>query len=110
MLVLLTWGLSGLGAVGGSILGSAGGKRGLFVGAALGGAAAAASSAWLASRLRLIAPGRVRGAALGGLIGFAAAAPLAALNLHTPVIPVLCTGLTGIGALVGGRYLGASRG
>ena len=101
-LVLLTWWLAGFGAVVGSALGSGGGKRWLFVGAILGGALSTVSAAGLASRFRLIARQQVRGAAIGGLLGFAIAAPLAASNLHTPVIPVLSTALTGLGALLGG--------
>jgi hypothetical protein len=108
-LVLLTWWLAGLGAVAGSILGSGGGKRWLFVGAVIGGALGTISAAVLASRLRLIARQQVRGAAVGGLLGFAIAAPLAASNLHTPVIPVLSTALTGLGALLGGVRFGVSR-
>lgn len=108
-LVLLTWVLAGIGAVVGSILGSGGGQRWLFVGAILGGALATLAAAWLASRLRLIAPQQVRGAAVGGLLGFAVAAPLAASSLHTPVLPVLSTALTGLGALLGGRHFAGPR-
>ena len=55
-LVLLTWASAGIGVVVGSILGSGGGQRWLFVGAILGGALATISAARLASRLQLIAP------------------------------------------------------
>ncbi len=108
-LVLLTWGLAGIGAVVGSIVGSRGGQRQLLAGTILGGALATISAAWLASRFRLIAPQQVRRTAVGGLIGFAVAAPLAASNLHTPVIPVLSTGLTGLGALLGGLHFAGPR-
>lgn len=108
-LVLLAWLLAGVGAVVGSILGNGGGQRWLFVGAILGGALATISAAWLASRLRLIGPQQVRGAAVGGLLGFAVAAPLAASNLHTPVIPVLSTGLPGLGTLLGALHFAGPR-
>ncbi len=90
-----------MGAVGLSILGSMGGKTWLFVGAIVGGAFASAGSVFVASKLRLIAPSQVRATAIGALLGFTVAAPLAASNLHSPVFPVLATGLTGLGALIG---------
>ena len=43
-----------------------------------------------------------RGSGLvGGIIGFAIAAPIAVANLHTPITPVLICGLAGVGALLG---------
>jgi hypothetical protein len=101
--------LSGAGAVLGSILGRVGGQRWLLVGAVVGGAIGTASAAYLASKLRLIRPEQVRATALGGLIGFWVAAPVAASNLHTPVIPVFGTALTGLGALLGGLCFTAAR-
>jgi hypothetical protein len=41
---------------------------------------------------------------LGAIAGFAVAAPIAATNLHTPVIPVLATGLAGVGAVLGSAF------
>jgi hypothetical protein len=103
-LVLVMWVLSGVGAVLGSILGSGGGQRWLFVGAVVGGVIGTVSAAYVVSKLRLILPEQMSATALGGLIGFWVAAPIAASNLHTPVVPVLGTALTGLGALLGGRY------
>ena len=108
-LVLLTWSLAGVGAVVGSILGSGGGQRWLFVSAVLGGALGTISASRLASRLRLISPQQARGAAFGGLLGFAVAALVAVSNLHRPVVPVLSTALTGLGALLGGLHFAGPR-
>jgi hypothetical protein len=36
-----------------------------------------------------------------GIAGFAAAAPIAVANLHTPVTPVLSCSLVGLGVLLG---------
>jgi hypothetical protein len=107
-LVLLVWACAGLGAVVGSILGNAAGERGLFAGAVLGGVLATAGAARLGGRLRLLPRERTRGAAAGGVLGFAAAAYLAVQNLHTPVIPILVTSLPGIGALLGARHRAGS--
>jgi hypothetical protein len=103
-LVLITWVLSGAGAVAGSIIGSAGGPRWLLPGAVAGALIGTVSACYLASKLRLIPVEQLPATALGGLIGFWVAAPVAVSNLHTPVVPVLCTCLTGFGALLGGLY------
>ena len=99
--LILVWFCSGAGAVGGSILGNALGAAGLFVGALLGGLMIAVLSARLGARIGLIEVEAARFASVGAAIGFLAAAPIAATNLHTPVIPVLACALSGVGALVG---------
>jgi hypothetical protein len=43
-------------------------------------------------------------AAIGGLLGFGVAAPLAASNLHTPVVPILSSALIGLGAVLGSLH------
>jgi uncharacterized membrane protein YraQ (UPF0718 family) len=109
--LVLVWLLTGFGAVAGSILGNAAGKRGLFAGALVGGAALAYLSPLLGARLGWIAGTARRGASLGAALGFLVAAPIAATNLRTPIIPVLVCSLAGIGALVGaGRASGQTRG
>lgn len=99
--LVLVWLVTGFGAVAGSILGNAAGKRGLFAGAVLGGAALAYLSPLVCSRFGWIAA--TRSASVGALLGFLVAAPIAATNLRTPVIPVLVCSFAGIGALIGGR-------
>ena len=101
--LVLVWLLTGFGAVAGSILGNAGGKAGLFTGAVVGGAALAYLSPMVCSRLGWIASAARHGASVGALLGFLVAAPIAATNLRTPVIPVLSCSFAGIGALIGGR-------
>jgi hypothetical protein len=96
------WLLTGAGAVAGSIAGAAAGKTALFAGAVIGGGVAAAASAWFAVRAGWLHRTAQRNAMLGAIAGFAVAAPIAAMNLHTPVIPVLATGLAGLGAVAGG--------
>lgn len=99
---MVVWLLTGVGAVGGSILGNAAGKIVLFAGAIAGGLLAAAGAASLVSRRGWINPAGRRRAMLGAMAGFAIAVPIAALNLDGPVIPVLVTGLAGVGAVLGG--------
>jgi hypothetical protein len=38
---------------------------------------------------------------MGAVLGFIIAAPIAVLNLHTPITPVLVCSLAGAGALIG---------
>lgn len=98
---LIAWMLAGLGAVIGSILGNGVGKRGLFVGAVVGGIVGVAAAVAASSRLQWLSR-QDRGSGLvGGIIGFAIAAPIAVANLHTPVTPVLICGLAGVGVLLG---------
>jgi hypothetical protein len=101
--LVLVWLLTGFGAVAGSIPGSAAGKAGLFAGAVVGGAALAWLSPLVCSRLGWIAGTARRAASIGALLGFLVAAPIAATNLRTPVIPVLVCSFAGIGALLGSR-------
>ena len=105
--VLIVWALAGLGAVLGSILGNAAGKPGLFVGAIIGGIVGVGAAVAVLSKLQLLPPEDRRGAAVGGILGFLVAAPIAGTNLHTPVIPVLICGLAGVGLLLG---VGVARG
>jgi hypothetical protein len=99
--------LAGLGAVIGSILGNAAGKPGLFAGAVFGGLLGIAIAVAALAKLRWFLPEDRRGAFIGGIVGFAVAAPIAVTNLHTPVIPVLICGLAGVGLLLG---VGVARG
>lgn len=46
-------------------------------------------------------PERRRGGSIGGLCGFALAAPLAAMNLDTPLVPLLVMAIVGIGVVLG---------
>jgi hypothetical protein len=100
--ILAVWLLSGAGAVGGSIVGNAAGKTGLFVCAFVGGLLAAAGAASFSARVGWIDATRRRHAMFGAMAGFALAAVIAVTNLHTPVIPVLATALAGVGAVLGG--------
>jgi hypothetical protein len=99
--LIVVWLLSGLAAVGGSMLGAAMDEPAPIAGAIVGGPFGVILSVWLASRLGWM-PAYARGRAMAwGIIGFAIAAPIAVLNLHTPLTPILAASLAGVGALVG---------
>ena len=98
------WLVTGAGAVAGSIAVAAAGKSVLFAGALAGGALAATASAWFTVRVGWLRRSAQRNAVLGAVVGFAVAAPIAVTNLNTPVVPVLATGLAGLGALLGAAF------
>ena len=104
---LTTWALAGLGAVIGSILGNAAGKPGLFAGAVVGGVLGVAAAVAALTQLQWLLREDRRAAAVGGIAGFAVAAPIVVTNLRAPVIPVLICGLAGAGLLLG---VGVARG
>jgi hypothetical protein len=101
LVVVFVWMGTGLGAVGGSILGAAFGRSGLFIGAIVGGVLAAGGSVYLAARFGWLGQSQRRAATLGAVIGFLIAAPIAVSNLHSPVVPVLICSLAGLGAVAG---------
>jgi hypothetical protein len=98
---IVTWAFAGLGAIIGSIVGHGAGHRGLFGGALLGGVLGVWIAVTALIKLRWLPSTDRRGAFVGGALGFAVAAPIAANSLHTPVIPVLICGLAGVGVLLG---------
>jgi len=98
---MLVWLVTGVGTVAMSILGAAFGQTGLFAGAIVGGIAGSVLAVWLGARLTWIAKREHPPASAGAVVGFLVAVPIAALNLDGPVIPVLATALTGVGALIG---------
>lgn len=91
----------------GSIIGHAAGKAGLFGGAVVGGVFGVGAAVIVVTKLQWLSPLDRRGAFVGGIVGFAVAAPIAVTNLHTPITPVLICGLAGVGLLLG---VGVERG
>ena len=98
-LFFLVSGLAGLAAVFGSMLGGAVSHVGLFIGAVSGGLIGVFTALVLSRRFRLISPKDIGPGILGGCIGFVAAAALAAASAHTVIIPIMSTGLVGLGAM-----------
>lgn len=99
--LILVWGLGGVGAITGSILGAAFGPRGLFVGAAMGGPLGAVAGVWICVRLGWLSRAHQTAAAIGAATGFLVAIPIAVANLHSPMVPIIAGSLSGAGALAG---------
>ena len=104
---IATWALAGLGAVIGSALGSGAGRPGLFGGGVVGGVLGVVTAVLGLTKLQWLLAEDRRGALVGGIVGFAVAAPIAVTNLHTPMAPVLLCGLSSVGLLLG---VGVARG
>lgn len=98
---ILVWICAGLGAVAGSKSGATLSPAGFLAGGLAGGALGVAAGVLGASLFGWIAPPEKRLAILWGVVGLALAAPLALLNLRTPVTSVLACALAGVGALWG---------
>ena len=93
--------LGGVGGFVGSVLGSAGGKRMLFVGGFVGGVLIAPLTARIAVWRGWIARDRAMWTAIGAAIGFILAATIAVNTLSSPIGPIVSTSLVGIGAVLG---------
>ena len=111
---LLTFGLgwlaTGFGALVGSILGNAGGRRGLSLGAISGGVLGVFAAVLLARRWSWLPATETSGGVIGGLIGFAVAIPLTLTHMQSPLVPVASCGLAGAGVLLGARFFRRSQG
>lgn len=100
--------LGGLGGALGSIAGNSVGRTGLWVGGVAGGLLGAAAAVAIARSRGWIAAQQYRGATAGAAVGFLAAAAIAVNTLSSPIGPILGSGMTGLGALLGARL--AARG
>lgn len=95
--------LGGLGGALGSIAGNSFGKTGLWIGGVVGGLLGAAGAVAIAKGRRWIAAEQFRATTVGAMVGFLAAAGVAVNTLSSPIGPILSSGLTGLGALIGAR-------
>lgn len=100
-LFFLMCGVNGAMTVIGSMLGNAFGKTGLFTGAIIGGIIGILIVMILAWRFKLIEASNHVSTLIGATLGYLVAVVTAVNNLHTPVIPILCASLVGVGAVVG---------
>src|SRR5262245_25921530 len=87
--------------IGGSIIGAAVSRIGLFIGALLGGIAGVIVAVMVAARVGLIAPEAHRTTTVGGVMGFLLAAAIAVQDWPSAVVPALSGLLVGIGAVLG---------
>jgi len=99
---IIVCGIAGLCILLGSVLGNiVVPDRGLFAGAMVGGVVGVAAALPLAACVGALDRASYGAAFLGGVIGFTVAAVIAVNNLRGPVIPLLSTGLIGLGAIIG---------
>ena len=100
-IVVLAWFLTDCGAVLGWALGRPFGRQELFLGGIVLGTLAILLAIRLLVRFGWLNPDRRRGGSIGGLCAFALAAPIAAMNMDTAVIPLLIMAFVGFGVIVG---------
>ncbi|HEY4319726.1 MAG TPA: hypothetical protein VGM77_01005 [Gemmatimonadales bacterium] len=98
---LVAWLLTYCGAVVGSLIGRPFGQQDVFLGAVVLGTLTILLAIKLLGRFGWFNVERRRGGSIGGLCGFALAAPLAAMNLDSPLIPLLAMALVGLGVVAG---------
>jgi hypothetical protein len=111
LLFLLVSAIDGPAIIGGSMLGAAVSRLGLFVGAVVGGLLGIVVAARAAVRLGLIPSHVWRATAAGGIIGFAIASAVLGApgdlvpfqDLALPVGPALCGAFVPLGAVIGSR-------
>ena len=99
--MLVVWIVTGLAALAGSVLGHYAGHAGTLAGGALGGVVGVLTSVMIVERAGWIVAAQRTGAIVGGLIGFAIAAPITVYNLRTPIVPIAICALVGVGVLLG---------
>lgn len=101
-LLLLTSLIPALFALAGGLAAIPFGGRTMFVVATVAGTFGVLAAVRLAIRLGWLDPARVRGPAIGGLVGLGLGAPIAAMSIDKPLALVIGTLLIGLGTLVGG--------
>lgn len=98
---LLAWLFTAAGATLGSVAGNLLGRQGLFLGATILGTLAVLVAIQVLTDRGWLAAERRKGGSIGGLVGLALGAPLALMNLHSPLIAIAALSLVGIGVLFG---------
>jgi len=100
-LVVLAWLFTAVGAAAGWAIGKPFGRQALFLGGVVVGTLAILAAIRVLAGLGWLRNERRRGGSIGGLCAFALAAPLAAMNLDSPLVPVLVMLLVGVGVVAG---------
>ena len=98
---LTTWLISAAGATLGAFLGKLFGRQGLFLGATMLGTLAVLIAINVVVDRGWLDPNRRKGGAIGGFVGLALGAPLALMNLESPLIGIAALGLVGVCVLLG---------
>jgi hypothetical protein len=107
-LLLVTSLATGLGALAGVVIGRPLGARTTMLAAMVAGTLALLAALRLAAGRGWMVEARRKGGAIGGLVGFGLASPLAVMTPHRPAVLIGAAALVGLGVLLGaGR--GAAR-
>jgi hypothetical protein len=99
--VLLVWMLTDCGALLGWALGRPFGREQLFLGGIALGTLAILLAIKVLVRIGWLNPDRRRGGSIGALCAFALAAPIAAMNLDAPIVPMAVMLIVGLGVIAG---------
>lgn len=98
---LTTWLITAAGAALGALAGNFFGRQGLFLAATVLGTLAVLIAIRIVVERGWLNPERRKGAAIGGFVGLALGAPLALMNIESPLIGIAALGLVGICVLLG---------
>jgi len=99
--IFVTWILTDCGVALGWVLTQSFGRQTSFLASVVLGTLAILFALKQLVRLGWLNPERRRGGSIGGLCGFAIAAPLAAMNSDQPLIALLCLALVGVAVIAG---------
>ena len=98
---LIAWLLTAAGATFGALTGSLFGREGRFLGATILGTLAVLVAIQILTARGWLDPERRKGGSIGGFVGLALGAPLALMNIHTPLIAIAAFSLVGVCVLLG---------
>ena len=101
------WLLTDCGAALGWLLGAPFDRQFRFLSAIVVGTLAILLAIKMTVRMGWLNADRRRGGSIGGLCGFALAAPLAAMNMEQPLIALVILGFVGIAVLLGAGFSAA---
>ena len=101
--IIITWLLTGCGVALGWIVTQTFGRQTSFLVSVVLGTLAILLAIKRLARRGWLNPDRRRGGSIGGLCGFAIAAPLAKMAMYNdqPLVALLCIGLVGVGVVAG---------
>ncbi|MEO5800638.1 MAG: hypothetical protein ABIZ70_04170 [Gemmatimonadales bacterium] len=98
---LVAWLFAAAGATIGAFIGNLFGRQGLFLAATICGTLAILFAINLLVERGWLDGERRKGGAIGGFVGLALGAPLALMNMDSPLIGIAALGLVGICVLLG---------
>lgn len=98
---VISWFVTAAGATFGALSGGLFGREGRFLGATILGTFAVLFAIQVLTSQGWLDPERRKGGSIGGFVGLALGAPLALMNIHTPLIAIAAFSLVGVCVLLG---------